>query len=302
MDAKEMTRTELQGFFSPLPARVNKGDMGRVLAICGSYDPCGLSMSGAACFAASAAYRSGAGIVEIFTPRENYPSLASSVPEAIFSLYGYEENTEAVVSRLLASLAKADAVICGCGLGKSPVAAALVKTVLQNVTVPLVLDADGLNLLSEQPIWWSLLSENQRKRTVITPHPGEMSRLCGRSVSEILADTVGTAARFAREKGVVCLLKDHNTVITDGETVYINQTGNPGMATAGMGDLLAGIMGAMAARYDRTGAFSVLAAAAAYLHGRAGDLSAAKSGQYSLTASSLLHEIPAAVSEIFAKM
>ncbi len=291
----------LSDFFSPLPLRANKGGMGRVLAVCGSYDSQGLSMSGAAYFAAAAAYRCGAGIVEVFTPKENYAALSSLVPEAVFSLYGYEEREETVAERLKASVSRSDAVILGCGLGKSDLAVALVKTVLANCALPLLIDADGLNILSEHPAFWSLLSAEQRKRTVITPHPGEMSRLCGKSIAEILDDPVSVALSYAKELGMICLLKDHHTVITDGGKAYLNQSGNPGMATAGMGDVLSGVVGALLARWNRQTELCSLVACSAYLHGLAGDSGAARLGQYSLIARDLLNEIPSVLSGIFAE-
>lgn len=299
--ALKVGEKELKLGFPLLDERANKGSMGRVLCICGSYDKSGPAMCGAVYFSAAAAYRTGAGIVEIFTPRENYSSLATLIPEAVFSLYGYEESKKDISLRLVASVKKADAVILGCGLGKSETSKALVRTVLENAECPLLIDADGLNILSEDDGLWSLLSAEQRSRTVITPHPGEMSRLCGREISDILDNTVSIAKSYAKEKGIVCLLKDHRTVISDGENTYINQTGNAGMASAGMGDLLAGIIGALLAR---SAGEKILqrAAAGAYLHGLAGDRASARLGQYSLISSDLLNEIGGAIGQLFAEI
>jgi len=158
-----------------------------------------------------------------------------------------------------------------------------------------------LNILSEDDGLWSLLPAEQRSRTVITPHPGEMSRLCGKEIADILDNTVSVAKDYAKEKGIVCLLKDHCTVISDGENTYINQTGNAGMATAGMGDLLAGIIGSILAR-DVDGGILQRAAAGAYLHGLAGDRASARLGQYSLISSDLLNEIGAAIGQLFAEI
>lgn len=282
---------DLSLMFPKLPDRANKGSMGRVLCICGSYDGRGLSMCGAAYFAAMAAYRCGAGIVEIFTPRKNYESLAALVPEAVFSLYEYEENEADVCARLLESIKRASSTVLGCGIGKSDMSRAIVDCVLKNVNCPLLIDADGLNLISENMSVLNSLDVEQRKRTVITPHPGEMMRLCGKSIAEILDSTVETALEMSKKNGVVCLLKDHNTVITDGELVYINQSGNAGMATAGMGDVLAGMIGALLARSRRDGDVIRAAASGAYLHGLAGDIAAEKTGMYSLTASDVLSQI-----------
>ena len=299
---KTVDKSDIKRIFSPLPERANKGQMGRVLVVCGSYDESGLAMCGAAYFAAKAAYRTGAGIVEIFTPRENYSSLASLVPEAVFSLYGYDESESDVCDRLALEMSKSDAVVIGCGLGKSRISRVLVSSALRHAECPLVVDADALNILSDEPKLWDKLSSEQRGRTVITPHPGEMSRLCGIGITDILADTVGVARSFAAEKGTICLLKDHNTVISDGEVVYINRSGNPGMASAGMGDVLAGIIGSIMARARLRGNncdYLLCAAVGAYLHGAAGDAAAGKLGQYSLLASDLLAEIPAVIGRFF---
>lgn len=299
--SKIVTEIDFKDLFGPIPQNANKGDMGRVLVVCGSYNGQGLSMCGASYFAAKAAYLCGAGIVEIFTPRENYAPLASLVPEAVFSLYGCDEGYDDVSARLTQSLAQSDSVVLGCGLGKSNIARALVKTVLEHVRCPLIIDADGLNILSENQELWSLISEEQRSLTAITPHPGEMARLTGKSIAEIKGNVFETSCDFAKEKEIVCLLKDCNTVVSDGELVYVNKSGNPGMATAGMGDVLAGIAGALLARADKRKKDDVLrrVSASSYLHGVAGDIAAERLGQYSLIASEILAEIPAAIVKVF---
>ncbi|MGM9644067.1 MAG: NAD(P)H-hydrate dehydratase [Eubacteriales bacterium] len=299
---ENISRDDVCVLFPPLHPRTNKGDMGRVLCVCGSYDGQGMSMCGAAYFSASAAYRSGAGIVEIFTARKNYEALASNLPEAVFSLYDTEkEETADICRRLREEIKKADSVVLGCGLGRSETAKEMVRTVLSCAGVPLVIDADGLNIVSESPGLWDELSAEQKARTVITPHPGEMARLCGRSVGEILTNSIETAEGFAKERGIICLLKDHCTVITDGFVTFVNQSGNPGMATGGSGDVLSGIIGALLARktlaeWANEGRKSLShalyrAATAAYIHGLAGDKASEKFGQYSMTASDILSEI-----------
>ena len=291
---------DVSNLFPRRPARMNKGDAGRVLCVCGSYGS-GFGMCGAAYFAAMAAYRCGAGIVEIFTARENYACLGALVPEAVFSLYGSDERDEDVCKRLKTSIASADSVVLGCGLGKSDPARKLVKTALCEVRGPMVIDADALNIIAEDSQLWSLLSKEQRAMTVITPHPGEMSRLSGKSIGEILSDVQGVATEFSRERGVVCLLKDHNTVVACADEVFVNHTGNAGMATGGSGDVLAGIIGALLAR-DTVADFAdsavmtdnpilYRAAVGAYLHGLAGDAAKRRSGEYSMVASDILHEI-----------
>ena len=298
---KTITVNDFKDVFGMIPNNANKGSMGRVLLVCGSYCGGGISMCGAAYFAAKAAYLCGAGIVEIFTPRENYAPLASLVPEAVFSLYGYDEDSLAVTARLSESVLKSDSVVIGCGFGKSDLSKEILKTVIEKVSCPLTVDADGLNILSENDEYWALLDREQRGRTVITPHPGEMSRLCGKSITDIVKKIPESAENYAAEKGIICLLKDHNTAVTDGDFVYINQSGNPGMATAGMGDVLAGIIGAVLARAKTDEKSDILrrVAASAYLHGVAGDIAADRLGQYSVTAGEILAEIPTAIRRVF---
>ena len=300
-DVDRIDREDLTTLFPTLPDRANKGMMGRVLCVCGSYDPHGVGMCGAAYFAAMAAYRCGAGIVEIFTPEENYPSLAAIVPEAVFSLYTCDDGADAVIDRLKRAVALADAVVIGCGLGRSELALGMVGAVLRHSEVPTVIDADALNIIAEHGELMDEWSAEKRSRAVITPHPGEMSRLTGKTVSEILADTVNTASEFSARTGVVCVLKDHKTVITDGHTVYVNDSGNAGMASAGMGDVLSGVLGALLARdtvsesadMSRIGENQTLlrSATGVYLHGCAGDVAAQNVGQYSLVASDVLEAL-----------
>ncbi len=297
-------REDVLGVFEKLDANTNKGDMGRVLLVCGSYDPHGCSMLGAAYFSALAAYRCGAGIVEIFTARKNYEAIGALLPEAVYSLYEYEESAEDICERLKASIAKASSVVVGCGIGKSKLSKKLLATALELSSIPLVLDADALNILSENKELWSLLSPCQAARTVITPHSAEMSRLTGVCVKNVLADRVGAARDISKKYGIVCLLKGNNTVITDGELTYINKSGNPGMATAGSGDILSGIIGSVLARalppcYDDREIVQnpVLykTAVSAYLHGVAGDVAVEEKGEYSMLARDILEKLPCAL-------
>jgi len=298
-----ISREDISALFPAISPDVHKYDMGRVLCICGSYDGTGSSMCGAAYFSAAAAYRTGSGIVEIFTERKNYESLGAKLPEAVFTLYDPETEDETpILNRLYESLANADAVIIGCGLGQSEMARKILRHTLRNVKRPLVIDADGLNLMAQNRDYWRFLDDRQKLRTVITPHMGEMARLCGVPTSSMLDSPRDVAIGFAETMGVTCLLKGHRTVITDGNDCIVNTVGNPGMATAGSGDVLAGIIGALLARKtvaewideDRLSLSPILyrTAVAAHLHGLAGDLAAKELGQYSLMASDILAKIP----------
>ncbi len=298
-----ISREDISALFPPLSPDTHKYDMGRVLCICGSYSGTGSAMCGAAYFSTAAAYRTGSGIVEIFTERKNYEALGARLPEAVFSLYDTESEEETpILHRLSASLERADAVIIGCGLGQTEMARKILRHTLREIKCPLVIDADGLNLMAENRDYWRFISREQGSRTVITPHVGEMARLCRAESREILNDPQGIAESFAKNLGVVCLLKGHRTVITDGDKRIINTSGNAGMATAGSGDVLSGIIGALLARNtlaewtdEEKRALSPAlyrAAVGAYIHGLAGDLCAKEIGQYSLMASDILSKIP----------
>lgn len=267
----------------------NKGDYGRVLCICGSR-----GMAGASYLAAKAAYRMGAGLVEIFTHESNRVILQTSLPEAVVTTY----TDDYVKNGLLSSLERADCVIAGCGLGVTPVSRNILSDILHEINtekIPLVLDADGLNLLSQNP---SLLK--YIKGAVITPHAKEMSRLTGLSVEDILSDTAGTAYGYAKDHGVICLLKDHRTAVSDGsDKVYLNVTGNSGMATAGSGDVLAGIIGGLIAQKRNSDKdIFTLACLGAYIHGRSGDIAARELTEYSLMASDIIDALPKAMRPI----
>lgn len=264
----------------PRPAESNKGTFGRVLCVCGSY-----GMAGAAYFAANAAFRTGAGLAEILTVRENVSVLQTLLPEAIVTPY---DSAEPDVEIIKAALNRATAVVCGCGLGVSGASRAVLACVLRNATVPTVLDADALNLISKNP---SLMKYAQGK--IITPHPAEMSRLTGISVEDILSDNIGVCHDFAKKHSLVCALKTHRTAVSDGsDKVYINTTGNSGMATGGSGDVLAGIIGGILAQGKGCLSMTEAAALGVYIHGLAGDAAASRLGEYSLIASDIIDALP----------
>lgn len=279
---------DLRFCFKAREQRTNKGDYGNVLCICGSYpetESLGLAMCGTASLSAKAALRTGAGLVRVFTHKENFSPVAAVVPEAVMLLYGDRFDAELLKSEV----ARADAVLVGCGLGKSDTSGKILEITLKNANCPLIIDADGLNLLAENMQLWENLSAEQRRRTVITPHMKELSRLCGKTVAALLDSPVKCAMEFSQKYGVITLLKDHETVITDGKMVYINKSGNAGMATAGSGDVLAGILAGMLGNKTLE-ARSLLhkVAIGAYLHGFAGDFAAEMYSECCLVASDIV--------------
>ena len=247
----------------------NKGTFGKVLLVAGS-----VNMAGAAVLAAKAAYRAGAGMVKVITPPENRIILQQAVPEA---LLGTSENLET-------GMEWADVAAIGPGLGKGREALVCLEQVIREGRKPLLVDADGLNLLSEQPELSQLLAgQGKAGRTIVlTPHVGELARLLGHSVAECKADLAAAGSALAACLGAVVAAKDARTFICrEGREICVNLSGNCGMATAGSGDVLAGIVAALLAQGME--GFQA-AAVGAYVHGRAGDCVTAKLGPYACTA------------------
>ncbi len=269
------------------PERSNKSTFGRVVAVCGSH-----GMSGAAYLAALAACRVGCGLVEIVTPEDNRVILQTLIPEAVLTCYDADSPEKSVIA---AAVSRADAVVVGCGLGTSPASREVLETVLAVLRVPAVLDADALNLLAALPHLWAQVPGGN----VLTPHPGEMSRLTGKSVPEILGDPLGIASEYARGHNVICVLKNHKSIISNGSEHYINGFGNSGMATAGSGDVLAGVIGGLLAQRHNCptaahpdGTALPTAALGVLLHSLAGDAAAARLTEYSVMASDIANALP----------
>jgi ADP-dependent NAD(P)H-hydrate dehydratase len=270
----------------PRPADSNKGTFGRVLVVAGSR-----GMSGAAVLCGSAALRGGAGLVSVAAPQEVLPVVAagnSCYLTAPLAQDGAGRLAAAAEPELLRLAAAADVVAAGPGLGRSPDITALMLALLERSAVPLVLDADGVNALQQH-------ADRLRGRTapvVLTPHPGEFARLVGLDVPAVQARRRELAVRFAAEHGVVLVLKGHGTVVTDGRRVFVNATGNPGMATGGTGDVLTGLVAALLAQGLEPFAAAQLGV---YLHGLAGDLARDAVGEAALIATDLVTYLPAAL-------
>lgn len=276
---------DIKKVFSKRKNDSHKGSFGTVLCICGSYEENGAAMCGAAYLCALAAYRCGAGIVRIYTHKENYAPIAANLPEAVYNLYSDKPNLE-LLSELIK---KSDCIVVGCGLSQSKNAKDMLVCALENTTSRLVIDADGLNLMANDDALWGKI----HYPTVITPHIGEMARLCKKSIGEIAENNVEIAKAVAKEKGVVCVLKSHKTVVSDGDSVYVNTTGNPAMAKGGSGDVLAGILGGALAQKHINESFDVsyIAACCVYLHGKAGDNAAEQMGEYKVLARDIANNI-----------
>ena len=280
MKPVELDKKSIASLLPERPKRSNKATFGKVLCAAGSY-----CMSGAAYLSAKAAYRTGAGLVKVLTPEENRVIIQTSLPEALVSVYDRNDFDENIAAE---AVKWADVVAVGPGMGTDDTAKRLLCAVLKNSVKPVIIDADGLNIIAADPKLWDIVP----KGSVITPHPGEMARLCECTVEEILGDVSGICQGFARSRGVVCVLKDHHTAVSDGRDIYINFTGNSGMATGGSGDVLTGMIAALMAE-----GMSPFAAAAigTRLHGAAGDAAAEELGEYSVMASDIIDGIPKAI-------
>lgn len=275
----------------PRPADGHKGTFGRVLLIGGST-----GMSGAICLSGKAALRSGSGLVSVAVPCSIQSIVAGYEPS--YMTIGLSEDsvgqlllpTSDLLQRKLAGM---DAVGIGPGLGQSQGACDLVRWIMQMVECPLVIDADALNVAAHERLFSSgrPMSEGIISRRVITPHPGEFSRLTGLSVEEILGNRERVAVEFAQEYGLVVVLKGPQTIVTDGQLLYRNQTGNSGMATGGTGDVLTGILTSLLGQ--RMAPFEA-ASLAVCVHGLAGDLAAVELSGRGLIASDVLNYLPRA--------
>lgn len=259
------------------PSHSNKGTFGKLFIVAGS-----VNMAGAAILAGKSAYVSGCGLVRIFTPEENRPIIQTALPEAVLSVYKTQNLEEVLVKD---AIDWADAILIGPGIGTDSIAQTLVKQILKNASVPVLLDADALNIVAKD----TNILKCPHSEIVVTPHLGEMSRLTGDSVEFLQEHLLESAKKFANIYHVTCVLKDERTIISVpcGAT-YVNLSGNAGMATAGSGDVLSGVIASLMVQ----GYHSELAASlGVYLHGAAGDCMIKENGKAGLMASDLIHGI-----------
>ena len=265
------------------PEDSNKGTYGRLLVIAGSK-----GMAGAAYLNAHAAYMTGAGLVRIYTSSDNREILQTLLPEAIITTYE-EYNKE----ELLSLLTWADTVCIGSGLGMSRLSEKILKTVIEYVKVPCLIDADGLNLLAENKNYLNQMAE---RRFVITPHMKEMSRLTGISVEELKADRIQILKDFISRYRITCVLKDSRTLIASEEKgIRMNLTGNSAMAKAGSGDVLAGVISGWMVQGKEAEDAAELGT---YIHGLSGDLAKFEKGVYSVMARDLIEYISKALMKL----
>ena len=264
-----------------LPVRcrdTHKGDYGKILLLCGSR-----GFTGAAALAAMGALRTGAGLVYLAVPERIYAIEAVKLTEPVVLPLPDEGGKlcAASIPEIAALLPKMDAVLIGCGLGQSEGTPAVLRAVLEEFAGPVVVDADGINLLARH---MDILRERHAP-TILTPHAGEFARIGGNNEADRVAET----ERFAKEYGCILLLKGHETVISDGEETYVNQTGNPGMAVGGSGDVLSGIIVSLLGQGIEP---LTAASCGAWLHGKAGDICAEEIGQYGMLPTDMVEVLP----------
>jgi len=268
----------------PRAADAHKGDFGKICIIAGS-----VGMSGAAALAGRAALRAGAGLVRVAVPESILPVVASIEPA--FTTIPLAEDSAGRISAkaintILDAVSENDALAFGPGVGVSGALASVIETLIKQEKLPLLIDADGLNNLGKMKNWPDKLKAN----LILTPHPGEMKRLwSGLFREQMPHDRQQQAAQLAQRTKTVVALKGAGTVVTDGQKIYINKTGNPGMATAGSGDVLTGVITAVIGQGLSNFDAAVLGT---YIHGLAGDIAAEKIGQVSLMTTDIIESLP----------
>lgn len=278
MTEKRLNEKDVQKLLPERDVWGHKGTFGKILLLCGSR-----GFTGAAYLAAMGALRTGAGLVFLGVPDSIYAIEAVKLNEpVVFSLpdsdgkMGFE-----AIQEILARLPQMDAVLIGCGMGRSDSTLAITEEILKQASCPVVVDADGINVLAGHKD----VLRGRRGVTILTPHDGEFARLGGK----IVESRMESAGALARDLGCIVLLKGHKSCATDGFFGYENTTGNPGMAVGGSGDVLAGmivsLLGQGIAPLEAT-------ACAAWLHGAAGDLCARELGQYGMLPTDMLQRLP----------
>ena len=257
----------------------HKGSYGKISVIGGSKN-----VAGAPMFAAESAYRMGCGLVKICTVEENREIIQTKLPEAMLTTYD-SKDIESIREALKTTLSWSDVIILGPGLGTSEAAAYIVERVIRKFDKTIILDADGLNVLSQNMEW---LNDTNAK-IVITPHLMEMSRLTNKKVADIKENKYDIAREFAGSHNIVVVLKDSRTIVSDGgKQAYINITGNNGMATGGSGDVLSGIIAGLCGQNMEPFEAAKLGV---YMHGLAGQEAAISKGRYSMIASDIVRSI-----------
>jgi ADP-dependent NAD(P)H-hydrate dehydratase len=274
----------------PRPVEGHKGTFGRVLIVAGS-----VGMTGAAALAGRSSLRAGAGLVRVATAKSAL-SIVAAIEPCYTTLPLPEDSDGRISARALSAILDAaadnDVIAIGPGMGQSAGLRSIIEALIQQEGLRLLVDGDGLNNLSRLAGW----PQRRKADLVLTPHPGEMKRLwSGLFREEIPQDRQAAAAQMAQPGGAVVALKGAGTVVTDGQRMYVNSTGNPGMATAGSGDVLTGVVAALMGQGLSNIDATILGV---HLHGLAGDIAASGLGQISLIATDIIEALPEAFKTI----
>lgn len=280
---------------SKLPIRINnsnKGTYGKVLVIAGSRD-----MSGACYFSANASYLSGAGLVKVVTEKDNKRVIQTLLPEAVLTTYDSMNFDESIVNKIIQDIKWSSVIVIGPGLGTNHVSEQLLDLVLKNTSVPVIIDADGINIIANRYKDQSVLNMNPIEfissilpmEAILTPHIKELSRLIDMKVDEIKSDILRVSNVCTFNNNLIFALKDARSIVAYKNTRYINVSGNNGMSTGGSGDVLTGVIAGLIAQGMAPSEATVLGV---YVHGLAGDEAAENKGYYSLKASDILEFLP----------
>lgn len=281
---------DIAPLFPERPKDTHKGSFGHLLVVAGSR-----GKTGAAAMASNAALRSGAGLVTLAVPKNLQPIYEMKLTEVMTEPLSEAEKWsigESALEEVIKLSEDKSALAIGPGIVPTPSAIKVMAGLIEDIPQPLVIDAGGIDAIAENPD----ILKNAKGPRVITPHPGEMGRLLGLSSREVQADRVGMGRRFAEEYNVHVVLKGAHTVIAAPEgRVFINTTGNPGMASAGTGDVLSGLIGGLLAQGFKP---EQAAVASVYLHGLAGDMVRDEKGEYGIMATDLIEKIPYAIKTV----
>lgn len=286
--AHTITKADIKNYFPKRDMNSHKGTFGHQLNICGSY-----LMPGAAVICAKAALKTGVGLLKCVFPKSLYPVMTSHMIQPVFKpVCENEQKTISIgaMNDIFEELKWADSIAVGCGLGNNDDIQVIVGQVIKSSEVPVVLDADGINAAAP----FIDIIKDKKAPLIITPHPAEMARLIGEDTAYVQAHRIDVAKAFAKENNTVVVLKGANTVVTDGNFVFVNTVGNAGMAMGGTGDMLTGMIGSFLAQ-----GIAPLEAAksAVFIHGLCGDITAKELSQRGMTVDDMLSLLGALMSE-----
>ncbi len=283
-----ISKAFVKSCFSKRKINSNKGQNGHQLNICGSY-----TMPGAAVICAKAALKTGVGLLKCLFPKSIYHVLTSHMIQPLFAPMSENEDktlSMGALNHIMEELKWADSIALGCGIGNNDDTQVICNQVIKESDVPVVLDADGINSII---LNINVLS-TAKAPIVLTPHPGEMAKLVGESIADVQQNRIKTAKTFAKQYNAIVVLKGANTVVTDGKEIFLNTTGNPGMAMGGTGDMLTGMIASFIAQgispFDA-------AKCAVYIHGLCGDITAKEISTLGMTIDDMLELLGALMIE-----